>query len=215
MQPTRKQFLLIGAGVLAVALIGFGVHALYTQMHPLPEYTTFRSSHYSFEYPRAYRIEEYASGVISVGTETEEGFQSLVEVVRYQNDREAPRQPRSYAEFLNTQLLYLCGGDEPNQEVACAEPAGVAYQSPTGFQGQQFDLTLMRTDTVTDTTTSYAFGPVYAFDITDEGQEPPVRYTTLIVYPSLDAVRKGIDTSEVERIVMQTLDLTPDGGSGE
>jgi hypothetical protein len=50
------------------------------------------------------------------------------------------------------------------------------------------------------------------YDITDPDQEAPIRYSALVIYPSLDAVKKGLDTATLQQIVMQTFDLTPDRG---
>ncbi len=211
--PQKRTLLLIGAGIVGVALLAFAGYLIYDNTRPVPDTATFRTSFYSFDYPREYRIEEYASGVISIGTETEEGFQPLVEVVRYQNDPQSP-PPASFTQFVNGQLENLCGSDDPSVPDTCIVPTGVAYQSPTGFQGQQFDLSLT-SSTAAEGAPSIPFGPIYVFNITREEQEPPIRYSALVVYPSLDAVKKGIDTSELQRIVMQTFDLTPDRGGSE
>ena len=196
-----------------IALLAIGGYVLYQNAHPLPETVTFRTTYFSFDYPREYETREYDSGVVSVGTRTKEGFQPLVEVVRYQNDKHAARPPASFDAFLEAQLLNLCGTDEPNQFVACTEPTGVAYQSPTGFAGQEFDMTLVRTDTALGTTTPLAFGPIYVFNATKADQELPIRYSAIVVYPAVDAVKKGLDTAALEAAVIQTLDLTPRGGA--
>ncbi|HWH15986.1 MAG TPA: hypothetical protein VNU25_00080 [Candidatus Paceibacterota bacterium] len=205
--------LIIGGVAVAIAAIGWLGYVIYDNTRPVPDIATFRTSFYSFDYPREYRIEEYASGVISVGTETEEGFQPLVEVVRYQNDPQAP-QPASYAQFVNRQLVNLCGSDDPSQPDTCESAVGEAYQSPTGFQGQQFNLELT-SSTAAAGAPVVPFGPIYVFNITRDEQEPPIRYSALVVYPSLDAVKKGLDTATIQSIVMQTFDLTPDRGGSE
>ena len=209
MQPSLKHNipLIIGGAILGVVLLGTLGYLIYDATRPVPDNATFRTNFFAFDYPREYRVEEYDSGVISIGEENEDGvFQPLVEVVRYQNDLDAS-QPASFAAFVSGQLENLCGTDEPNEEVSCAAVPGVPYQNPAGFQGQQFDLALTRNGE------AVPFGPIYVYDITEEAQEAPIRYSALVIYPSLDAVKKGLDTATLQQIVMQTFDLTPDRGS--
>lgn len=206
----HKIPLLIGGAILGIVLIGTLGYLIYDATRPVPNNATFRTNFYAFDYPREYRVEEYDSGVISIGEEAEDGtFQPLVEVVRYQNDLEAPRPPANFGAFVSGQLVSLCGTDEANEEVSCAAVPGVPYQNPAGFQGQQFDLELTRNGQ------AVPFGPIYVYNITDEEQEAPIRYTALVIYPSLDAVKKGLDTATLQQTIMQTFDLTPDRGADE
>lgn len=211
--PKHYRIPVIAGAVALIALIAAGAYVYDKMAHPLPETVTFRSTHFSFDYPREYTVVEYDSGVVSVGKEEKGKFQPLVEVIRYQNDKNAISKPASFAAYLRPQLLNLCGTDEPNQFVACTEPEGVPYQSPTGFTGQQFDMQLVKTDMALGTTTPLAFGPIYVFNVTTPEQEPPIRYSAIVVYPSVDAVKKGLETRELKELIMQTLDLTPDGGA--
>lgn len=194
--------LILGAGLLYI-IFGHG---------PLPDMTTFKTKYFSFEYPRTYAAQEYSSGVVSLGTKNGEVVVPAVEVNRYQNDPDE-KTPASFDAFMKRQAGALCGADGPVESITCTQVGVTAYTSPKGLSGAKLDLTLVRKNLKTGTTTSSTYGPLYVFNTTPiPTPDAPLRYTAIFVYPALSAFLEGTTTPALMQEVLDTL-IIPSGVS--
>lgn len=178
------------AGIIVVVGGAFLLSWGYDALKPLPEYTEFKTGYFSFTYPRVYDAKEYAPGVVSIGTDNDEGIDPLVEVVRYQSDPDTAL-PTTFDAFMKRQAAALCGADGPVESIACTQVGVTAYTSPMGIPGQKLDLTMVRKNLKSGTTTSSTYGPIYVFDTSgsraSSTPETPFRYSAIFIYPALAA----------------------------
>lgn len=190
MTLTSKHKLLIGIGAVVLALlVVFLTRDLWT---PLPETTTYHNNSFSITYPREYTAKEYSSSSVVVGNAEGDLFDPLVEVVRYESDRDVAL-PVSFDAYIERQAMALCGSDGPIEDLACTDAVRAPYTSPQGLTGQELTLTLLRTNLESGTTTTETFGPIYVFNTTPpvESPEDTLRYRAIFVYPSFSTLIAG------------------------
>jgi len=207
MTKNRKLFIGI-AGVLLVAAVIFIGTLIYDELKPPSTDTAvFQSSIFSFAYPRTYALKESSTGAANIGSQPEEGeFMPMVQVVRYTNDPDSPRPP-SYDVYLQRQVVALCGSDSA-ETIVCKAGTWEPYTSPTGLEGQRSTLTMTRTNLTSGTTTESTYGPITAFDVTQEPTiEDPLRYQAVFVYPALESVITGTTSTELLDEILGTLTL--------
>src|ERR1700754_4754735 len=138
----KKNRLRVAA--VLVIILGIGLAYLtWGYLHPLPAITSFKSSHYSFDYPRMYTAREYASGVVSIGIAKGDTLTPYTEVTLYQSDPEE-KVPASFETFIKNQAGALCGADGPIESIACTQVGITPYTNPNGEDGSKLDLTLVR-----------------------------------------------------------------------
>jgi hypothetical protein len=198
-----KKQLIIGAVVIIAALV---LYFVLTRPGPLPEDTTYKGADVSFSHPRTLKSEEYDSGVVTIGTTTPEGYLPLINVVRYQNDRDVAL-PASFNAFVTRQAAALCGSDNSIESITCSAPVFEPYTSVVqSVDGQKLTLTMTRRNLETGAVTTSDYGPIYVFDIS---KEPDVdetrRYRAVFIYPALAAVLKEVDTTALLDQIMGTL----------
>jgi hypothetical protein len=203
-----KYRLWIAAAVVIILglLIVFGFDAL----KPLPETTALKTRYYTFNYPRTYDTQEYAPGVVSVGHKNGQVLIPDVEVNRYQSDPQAAL-PKDFDTFMKLQASALCGTDASTESVTCTEVGVTPYTSPKGFDGQKLDLTLVRKNLKSGTTTSNTYGPFYVFNTTSTSTvttDNPLRYSAIFVYPALSAFLDGTTSPALMDEIMNTLTIT-------
>ena len=129
-----------------------------------------------------------------------------VQVVRYTNDPDSPRPP-SYDVYLQRQVVALCGSDSA-ETIVCKGGAWEPYTSPTGLEGKRSTLTMTRTNLTSGTTTESTYGPITAFDVTQEPTiEDPLRYQAVFVYPALATVLTNSTSTELMDEILNTLTL--------
>lgn len=196
---------------LAIALVivlgGALAYLTYGYLHPLPDSTTFQSRYYSFDYPRTYATQEYASGEVSIGAQNGQILMPHVEVNRYQSDPDVAAPP-SFDAFMKKQASALCGADGPVESVTCTQVGVTATTTAGGLSGQMLDLTLVRKNLKSGTTTSSTYGPLYVFNTTAvPTPDSPLRYTAVFVYPALSAYLSGTTTPLLLDQVVSTLKL--------
>ncbi len=121
--------------------------------------TDLKTRYYSFSYPRVYDTKEYAPGVVSIGHQDGDALMPLVEITRYQSDPDTAA-PKSFDTFMKLQAAALCGADGPTESINCTEVGVTPYISPKGLPGQKLDLTLVRKNLKTGTTTIRDVRPV-------------------------------------------------------
>lgn len=191
------------AAVLVI-ILGIGIaYFTYGYLHPLPTITSFKSSHYSFDYPRTYTAHEYASGVVSIGTSKGDTLTPYVEVTLYQSDPEE-KAPVSFDAFMKRQAGALCGADGL-ESITCTQIGVTPYTNPNGEDGSKLDLTLVRKNLKTGTTTTSTYGPIYVFNTTPTPTaDNPLRYAAVFIYPSLSAFISGTTTPELEQQIVNT-----------
>lgn len=211
MTLTPRHKLLIGIG--AVVLLGLAVYMTRDLWNPPPDNTTYHDSTFSFVYPRTYSADEYAPGAVVVGTTTDNGFSPLVEVIRYQSDRDVAL-PSSFEAYVERQALALCGSDGPTESLTCTDAVSVPYTSAQGLMGEELSLTLLRTNLASGTTTTETFAPLYVFNMTRPVEDPEdtLRYRALFVYPSFSSAVSGNTNPELLTQIIDSL-LIPDGVS--
>jgi len=206
MQTIKKYRYIIAVAVLILA--GIGIILLTHQ--PLPETTNFKSGPFSFSYSRGYDVNEYASGVVSVGHGNKQIFSPLVEVDRYQSDPDEAL-PASFDVFMKKQAAALCGADGPKESISCTQVGVADYTSAKSLVGKQLTLTLVKKNLSTGTTTSESYGPMYVFNTTASSTpDSPLRYSAIFVYPSLAAFLAGTSSPALEQQIVDT--LTTDSG---
>lgn len=200
----KYRFILLALLVIVIAAVAYQV--LSHRKHP---YTTtiFHAEHFSFSYSTRYQAEEYAPDVISVGYAVPGGFDPHIEVVNYQSDPQSPL-PKGFQAFVKQQAFALCGSDGPIESISCSQASSTAYTSPTGIQGQELHLTLVKKNLATATTSSESYGPFYVFDTTATSTtDRPFRYSALFVYPSLADFLQGTTTPDLMQQIMGTLTI--------
>lgn len=204
----KKRILILAGTVLVFALAAL-IWWEYEDTDgwaPLPDETTYQSSAFSFSYPRIYTLEEYARGVVSVGTEIEGERVSLVEVVRYRQDPDTAT-PVSYETFVTRQLLALCGSDDAALMISCSNPVATSSSYGGAFETDEITLTMTRTNAAGEKTTE-PYGPIYVFNTTEAATaEDPLRYEATFVYPSLEAVRAGTSSPALVQEIARLLTM--------
>jgi hypothetical protein len=100
------------------------------------------------------------------------------------------------------------------ESITCTQVGVTPYTSPKGLSGQMLDLTLVRKNLKTGTTTSSTYGPFYVFNTTATATpDAPLRYTAIFVYPrSLLSVDEGTTTPALMQQIIGSLAL-PNGVS--
>lgn len=192
-----------------VTILGLGLIYLIASgsLTPLPDITSFKSKHYSFDYPRTYNAREYASGVVSVGTVFGDMLIPYVEVTRYQSDPDVAI-PGSFDAFMKRQASALCGTDGSVESITCTQVGVTPYTSPKGLSGQTLNLTLVHKNLKSGTTTSSTYGPFYVFNTTATPRpDAPLRYSAIFIYPALSAFLSGTTTPELMQQVIGTFAL--------
>jgi hypothetical protein len=195
------------AGIIVV-VAGIAILMLgYQHFKPLPETTEFKGRYFSFTYPRIYNAQEYAPGVVSIGTKNDAGLDPLVEVTRYGSDPDSAL-PKSFDTFMKLQAGVLCGADGPIESIACTEIGVTPYTSPTGLSGQMLNLTLIKKNLKTGTTTNETYGPFYVFNTTNPATtDTPLRYSGIFIHPSLAAFLSGTTSPAIMQGVLSTFTL--------
>lgn len=201
---------LIVAAVLVVILGGGIAYLTYNHLHPVPDTTTFKATHFSFEYPRTFAAREYAMDVVSVGKEDGDTLKPNIEVVRYQSDPDVAL-PASFDAFMKRQAAALCGTDSSVESIACTEVGVTKYTNPKGMDGAMLNLTLVRTNLKTGAKTSSTYGPMYVFNNTPRATaDSPLRYSAVFIYPSLSAFLNGTTSPALMQQVVTSF-LIPQG----
>lgn len=194
--------------IAAVLVLGIGLLLLtFGTFKPLPITTTFKSKFFSFDYQRTYAAQEYSSGEVAIGKQNGDTLVPYVEINRYQSDPDVAL-PSSYDVFLKRQASALCGADGPTESITCTEIGETPYTSPTGIEGKKLDLTLVRKNLKSGTTTSSTYGPFYVFNTTlPPTPDRELRYSAIFIYPALSAFLSGTTTPELMQQVMSTITL--------
>lgn len=206
MKFDKKRLLILGGAVLLLiaAVLFWREYEDTDGWAPLPEETAYQGSEFSFSYPRGYSLQEYARGVVSLGTKTDDTRTSLVEVVRYRHDPDVAT-PASFQAFVNRQALALCGSDDATFIISCSNPVATSTEFGGEYEGSALTLTMTRTNAAGETTRE-DFGPIYVFNTTPEvTAEDPLRYEAIFVYPSLEAVRAGTSTPALVEQVARSI----------
>ncbi len=211
MTLTLRHKILIG--LAAVILVGLGIYLTRDVWTPVPDNTTYRDKNFSFEYPRIHKAEEYNRGAVIVGSKQDDLFIPLVEVVRYENDRDVALPP-SFDVYVERQAQALCGSDGPVESLTCSDVVAVPFTSAQGLVGQELSLTLNRKSLASGTTTTDTFGPVYVFNMTRPVKDPTdtLRYRAIFVYPSFASVASASTSPALLTQIIDSL-LLPEVGT--
>ena len=128
---------------------------------------------------------------------------------RYQSDPDEAA-PASFDAFMKRQAGALCGADGPTESISCTQVGVTPTTTANGLSGQMLNLTLVRKNLKTGTTTSTTYGPMYVFNTTEPATaDAPLRYTGIFVYPALSAfIDQGTTTPALMDQIMSTLMLT-------
>ncbi len=211
--PKNRTYTLAAAIVILLGIILLIIG--YAATRPVPDLTDFRSQYFTFTYPRMYDTEEYAPGVVSIGRQNGQVLMPLVEVNRYQSDPDI-ETPETFDAFMKRQASALCGNDNSLESVSCTEVAVTPYENPNGATGQKLDLTLIRKNLTSGTTTSSTYGPIYVFNTTSTSTpdatatstpESTLRYSAIFVYPALSAFLISSTSPELLNQVITTFEL--------
>lgn len=209
MSSFLKKYRLLIAGILVVVLGGWLLLGGIDALTPRSDYAEFRTSYFSFTYPRIYHAEDYARGVATLGKKEGEVFTPYVEISRYRSDPDTAT-PATFDLFMKQQAGALCGADDSIESITCTEVGVTPYTSPKGVVGQKLALTLVRKNLKTGTTTSSTYAPLYVFNITSTATSTsanPKRYSAIFIYPSLSAFLSGTTNPELMDQVLNTFEL--------
>lgn len=204
---TPRHKLLIGIGA-ALLIIGMTIYLTRDLWMPIPDNTTYRDSNFSFVYPRVYETKEYAAGTVTVGDTIDDVFRPLVEVIRYESDRDVAL-PATFDAYIKRQAQVLCGSDGA-ESVTCTDVLVAPYTSAQGLVGQELSLTLNRKNLISGTTTTATFGPVYVFNTTRPVENPSdtLRYRAIFVYPSFASVVSATTSPALLTQIIDSLALS-------
>lgn len=201
--PRRKLIAGIAAAVLLVGTVLFLTEDTWL---PDPANVSYRDQNFSFDYPREYKIDEFARGTVIIGDRESDVFNPLVEVILYQSDPDAAL-PVNFDAFMNRQAQALCGSDSI-EKITCSNVVAAPYTSSQGLLGQQLSLTLTRENLESGTTTTEIFGPVYVFNTTRYVQDSAaLRYRAIFVYPSFTSIVAGSTSPELLTKVLDSLTI--------
>lgn len=211
MTLTQKHRLFIRIGIVVLILIGTA-YLTRDLWIPLPDDTTYQDSGFSFTYPRVYDAKDYDAGTVIVGETLDNAFNPLVEVVRYESDRDVAL-PATFDAYVKNQAQALCGSDGA-ESITCTNAIATPYTSAQGLTGQEFSLTLNRKNLETGITATSTFGPVYVFNTTRPLENPTdaLRYRAVFVYPSFASVTSASTSPALLTQVIDSL-LIPTGVS--
>lgn len=212
--PKDRKFKLAAAVVIILGIILLIIG--YVATRPVPDLTDFRSQYFTFTYPRMYDTEEYAPGVVSIGHQNGQVLIPLVLVNRYQSDPDIAT-PETFDAFMKRQASALCGTDGSVESVTCTEVAVTPYENPNGATGQKLDLTLLRKNLTSGTTTTSTYGPIYVFNTTATSTpetsaatstpEDSLRYSAIFIYPAISAFLISSTSPELLNQVVTTFSL--------
>jgi len=211
MTLTQNPQLLIRIAIVVLIVIGIA-YLSRDLWNPLPDDTTYQDSGFSFTYPRLYDANDYDAGTVIIGETIDDTFSPLVEVVRYESDRDVAL-PATFDAYVKKQAQALCGSDGA-ESITCTNVVATPYTSAQGLIGQELSLTLTRKSLETGSTATSTFGPVYVFNTTRPIEEPTdtLRYRAVFVYPSFASVITGSTSPALLTSVIDSLTI-PNGVS--
>lgn len=132
---------------------------------------------YSFEIPEGMSYLAYADESVSVGTTTEGGIESAVDIRIYSSGEEVGYG--SYEAFVVDVLRNACAADGPNETISCEAVAErTPFTTSRGVSGEIVSLTRVYENLETGERTLGSFGPHYVFDISEQ---EPLEYVILAV----------------------------------
>lgn len=161
----------------------------------------YNGSEFSFTYPLGLELEEYGNGSIAIGSTTQNGFSSAVDLTVVQPSGDTV--PADFMAFIREQVLNLCAADGPGERISCSTVESEAkVETPGGENPIAYYVTLVREVAGQEPETK-TFGPIYAYIVTtdDEGEDVAPKFSALLVHNPLPAVVAGTeDTTLLTRI---------------
>ncbi len=199
MTMNTRRILLALAGLILIALVGYGIWSMTTKDQRTEQPSIYRNGEFSyvFVYPSIYDLVEYTQVNVAVGTRTNKGMTALAEVTGIET-LEAQTYP-TYEQFLVAQMSTLCGVDSTALAKKCR---GIESQEPfvasTGLEGILFYLTEDTTNLATGEVTTAPKGPFYAFNLTSVN--PGTQFTAVVVRPPTIPNAEGVNTDMIRSI---------------
>lgn len=153
---------------------------------------------YSIVYADDLEVEEYTPEIVSIGTgNIAGGFDSVVDISVARSGGEGGYE--SFEEFAFERSRNFCAADGPSETIHCdTVESRTAFTSSTGVRGHELYLTLVHENFSTGASSTTRFGPVYAFDISDQVEGSA--FSALLIYQPLPSFLGSPDAASVQAI---------------
>ncbi len=137
---------------------------------------------YRFSHSSGYSMYDHGSEYLSVGTPTEDGFESAVDLIVSENGTDTTFE--SFDAFALSRAQTFCAADGPGESMSCTDiMERNSFTTESGLKGEELYLTLVRTNLRDGTSVEGRFGPVFVFDISNHAMGS--EYAALFVYEPL------------------------------
>jgi hypothetical protein len=186
MSMSKTTILVIAVILIFIAAV---VYALFHlgEVNKREVVNRYYGSEFSFTYPLGYELEEYDNGSISIGSTTQNGFVSVVDLTIMP----LPADVANVNEYMREQILTLCAADGPNERISCsAVESEEKIDTINDESATMYYLTLTREVPGQEPETR-SYGPVFVYVIgPDRSGETPI-FSALIVHNPLPATLSG------------------------
>lgn len=175
--------------VLALVFIAAVAYALLHlgEVNKREVVNRYYDSEFSFTYPLGYELEESSNEKLSIGSTTQGGFSSVVELTRLP----VPVETTNFDEYMRAHILEVCASEGAGVQTHCTAVASESkVKTATDENAQVYELTLVRESAGQEPET-FAYGPLYVYLIGPSEDGATKSFEALIVHPSLTSVLTG------------------------
>ena len=173
--------------VIAVILIfiAAGIYALFhlDEVNKQEVVNRYHGSAFSFTYPLGYELEEYNNGSLSIGSTTQNGFISAVDLTVMP----LPADVADFNGYMREHILTLCAADGPSERISCSAVASEEkIDTINDESATMYYLTLTR-EVIGQEPETRSYGPLFVYVIgPDRSGEAPI-FSALVVHNPLPA----------------------------
>lgn len=149
----------------------------------------YHGSEFSFTYPLELELEEYTNDSFSIGSTTQNGFSSAIDLTLV--TPEGDTIPSDFAAYMREQVLALCTTEEPTVRVSCSAIESEANAKNAMDESVTvYTLTLVR-ERAGEEAQTYTFGPIYGYIVGPHEEDGRSVYSALFVHTPLSVVLAG------------------------
>lgn len=193
---SKTTILVTALALIFIAAVAYALFHL-GEVNKREVVNRYYGSEFSFTYPLGYELQEDANDRLSVGSTTQSGFVSVIDMTRIA----VPAGTTDYDAYVREQILRVCATDGVAERTHCtAVESEEKIKTATDESAQVYRLTLVR-EVPGQEPQTLSFGPLYVYLIgpieSGEGQS----FEALIIHPSLTSVLTGaIDETLLTRV---------------